>query len=112
MGKQTGIGLMLTQTRGDGTYQLQGDDKGTVRERAHRGLPLRKSLISPRQVSAWVLAGVGAGEVTLRSQKGGAMPTDLSMRLGAVGVKGKILDGSGPSGIGLNVKFDAMWVGR
>ena len=33
------------------------------------------------------------------------------MRMGAVGVKGQVLDGSGPSGIGLNVKSDAMWVG-
>ena len=40
-----------------------------------------------------------------------AMPTDISMRMGAVGVKGQVLDGSGRSGIELNVKSDAMWVG-
>ena len=28
----------------------------------------------------------------------------------AVGVKSKVLDGSGPSRVGLNVKSDAMWV--
>ena len=39
------------------------------------------------------------------------MPTDISMRMGAVGVKGRVLDGTGPSGLGLNVKSDAMWVG-
>ena len=39
------------------------------------------------------------------------MPTGISMRMGALGVKGQVLDGSGPSGIGLNVKSDAMWVG-
>ena len=39
------------------------------------------------------------------------MPTDISMRMGAIGVKGQMLDGSGPSGVGLNVKSDAMWVG-
>ena len=31
--------------------------------------------------------------------------------MGALGVKGRVLDGSGPSGVGLNVKSDAMWVG-
>ena len=39
------------------------------------------------------------------------MPTDISMRMGALGVKGQVLDGSGPSGVSLNVKSDAMWVG-
>ena len=39
------------------------------------------------------------------------MKTDLSMRMGVLGVKGQVLDGSGASGIGLNVKTDAMWVG-
>ena len=39
------------------------------------------------------------------------MPTDISMRMGAVGVKGKVLDGTGASGVSLDVKSDAMWVG-
>ena len=33
------------------------------------------------------------------------------MRMGAVGVKGKVLDGTGASGVSLDVKSDAMWVG-
>ena len=39
------------------------------------------------------------------------MPTDISMRMGAVGVKGEVLDGTGRSKVAMNVKFDAMWVG-
>ena len=39
------------------------------------------------------------------------MPTDISMRMGAVGVKGQVLDGTGASGLAMNVKSDAMWVG-
>ena len=38
------------------------------------------------------------------------METDLGMQMGALGVKGQVLDGSNPSGIGVNVKSDAMWV--
>ena len=63
------------------------------------------------RVSAWGLAGAGSGTITLKRDAGRAMKTDLSMRMGAVGVKGRVLDGSGPSRIGLNVKSDAMWVG-
>ena len=62
------------------------------------------------RVSAWGLAGVGSGELTLHQEGGKPMPTDISMHMGAVGVKGRVLDGSGPSGVGLNVKSDAMWV--
>ena len=32
------------------------------------------------------------------------------MRLGAVGFRGTVLDGSGPSGMGLRIESDAMWV--
>ena len=38
------------------------------------------------------------------------MQTDLGMLMGALGIKGQVLDGSNPSGIGVNVKSDAMWV--
>ena len=102
-------GLMLTQTSSDGTYRLQGDDRGTV-ESDLTGIYPYASLDLTAKVSAWVLAGVGAGKLTLRSEQAGDMPADISMRLGAIGVKGRLLDGSGPSGIGLNIKSDAMWV--
>ena len=39
------------------------------------------------------------------------MKTDLSMRMGALGVQGQVLDGTGPSGMRVNLKSDAMWVG-
>ena len=62
------------------------------------------------RVSAWGLVGVGSGELTLRQKDHAPMETDLGMRMGALGVKGQVLDGSGPSGIGVNIKSDAMWV--
>ena len=66
------------------------------------------------KVSAWAPRGrMGVRhQVTLHQERRRKpMKTDLSMRMGAVGVKGRVLDGSGPSRIGLNVKSDAMWVG-
>ena len=62
------------------------------------------------RVSAWGLIGFGSGELTLRQKDEDPMQTDLGMRMGALGVKGQVLDGSGPSGIGVNIKSDAMWV--
>ena len=62
------------------------------------------------RVSMWGLAGVGSGELTLHQEGRTRIDTDLAMRMGAVGVKGTVLDGSGPSRVGLNVKSDAMWV--
>ena len=39
-----------------------------------------------------------------------SLETDLSMTMGAVGVKGALLDPADESGVGLNVRSDAMWV--
>ena len=106
-------GIMLSQSTGDGSYRLdpaKGDDAGTVESSLTGVYPYARVDLN-RQVSAWALAGMGSGELTLHQEGGRPMPTDLSMRMGALGVKGQVLDGSGPSRIGLNVKSDAMWVG-
>ena len=106
-------GVMVSLSEGDGTYALdpdRGDDTGTVESTMTGVYPYAKLDLSAR-VSAWALAGAGSGELTLRREGDAPMPADLSMRIGAVGIEGQILDGSGPSGIGLTLKSDAMWVG-
>ena len=60
------------------------------------------------RVSAWGIVGGGSGELTLQPKDQDPMQTDLGMRMGAIGMKGQMLDGSNPSGIGLNMKSDAM----
>ena len=110
--ERTLAGVMLSQSEGDGSYRLDpehGDDTGTVESSMTGVYPYARIDLNAR-VSAWALAGVGSGELTLKQRGKHAMPTDLSMRMGAVGVKGQVLDGAGASGIGLNVKSDAMWV--
>ena len=106
-------GIMFSQSKGDGSYRLDpehGNDAGTVESSLTGVYPYARVDLN-RQVSAWALAGAGSGELTLHQEGGEPMPTDISMRMGAVGVKGQVLDGTGPSGVGLNVKSDAMWVG-
>ena len=62
------------------------------------------------RVSLWGIGGAGTEDLTLYPEGMDPMKNDLSLRMGAGGVKGRVLDGSGPSGIGLNLRSDAMWV--
>ena len=104
---------MLSQSSGDGSYRLDpelGNDAGTVKSSLTGVYPYARLELNAR-VSAWALAGMGSGELTLRQEGEKAMPTDITMRMGAVGVKGQVLDGTGASGLAVNVKSDAMWVG-
>ena len=106
-------GVMLSHSTGDGAYRLdpaQGDDGGAVKSDLTGVYPYARIDLNER-VSAWGLAGAGSGTITLERDAGETMKTDLSMRMGALGVKGQVLDGSGPSRIAVNVKSDAMWVG-
>ena len=106
-------GIMLSHSSGDGSYRLdpaKGEDAGTVESSLTGVYPYARVDLNAK-VSAWALAGMGSGELTLRQTGKKPMPTDISMRMGALGVKGQVLDGSGPSGVALNVKSDAMWVG-
>jgi hypothetical protein len=106
------LGVMVSQSKGDGPYRLspdKSDDEGTVESTMTGVYPYAKLDLNER-VSAWGLVGAGSGDLTLRQKGQDRMETDLGMQMGALGVKGRVLDGSGPSGIGVNVKSDAMWV--
>ena len=106
-------GMMLSQSKGEGAYRLdpaQGHDAGTVKSDLTGVYPYARINLNAR-VSAWALAGAGSGSLTLKRGGRGAMKTDLSMRMGALGVQGQVLDGTGPSDMRLDVKSDAMWVG-
>ena len=106
-------GVMLSQSSGEGSYRLSAENggrTGTV-ESSLTGIYPYARLELNAKVSAWALAGMGSGELTLQHDDDKAMPTDITMRMGAVGVKGQVLDGTGPSGLAMNVKSDAMWVG-
>ena len=103
-------GIMFSQSSGDGAYRLDaelGNDAGTVESSLTGVYPYARVDLN-RQVSAWALAGMGSGELTLHQEGGKPMPTDISMRMSAIGVKGEVLDDTGASGLAMNVKADAM----
>ena len=106
-------GVMLSQSAGDGTYRdgsTHGNDTGTVKSSLTGVYPYVQIDLNAR-VSAWALAGAGSGELTLRQDGGEPMPADISMRMGAVGFKSELLDGTEVGKLAMNLKSDAMWVG-
>ena len=105
-------GVLVSQSDGDGSYVLSeamGDDRGTVESTLTGVYPYARIAMGGR-VSAWGLAGIGHGELTLHQDGQASLETDLSMTMGAVGVNGAVLDPADGSGLGLSVRSDAMWV--
>ena len=105
-------GVMLSWTESSGEYGASNEhnaEQGKVRASLAGVYPYASMSLNER-IFAWGLIGAGSGELTLEPQGARTLPTDLSLRIGALGLTGQILDGSGPSGIGLNVKSDVLWV--
>ena len=85
---------MVSQSKGDGAYLLNeepGDDTGTVESTITGVYPYAKVGLNER-VSAWGFVGVGSGELTLRQKGADPMETDLGMRMGAMDLKGRVLE--------------------
>ena len=106
-------GIMLSHSAGDGEYRLSAKDgggTGSVESSLTGVYPYARLALNPR-MSAWALAGAGTGELTLTPDGKKPMPTDIAMRMGAVGFKGRVLGEPGEDTLVLNIKSDAMWVG-
>ena len=110
-------GVMLSQSTGEGSYQAidaqTESGAGTVRSDVSGVYPYGQAELGSG-LSVWAMAGVGRGTIEVvpedRDDAAPALETDLSMRMGALGLRGRVLDGTGPSGIALDIRSDAMWV--
>ena len=101
-------GLLVGLNRGQGDYQSP-TGKGELDSLLVGVYPYARVEVSER-ISAWGLFGYGTGEVTLTPDNQAPIKTDIGLHMGALGVEGMLSDGSGPTGLGLTVKSDAMWV--
>ena len=108
-------GVMLSQSSGSGGYRAAAGRTGSVEADLTGVYPYgRISLDSG--LSAWGLAGGGNGMITVRartdehSDAAASMKTDLSMRMGALGVEGRLYEGEGASPTSVDMRTDAMWV--
>ena len=106
-------GVMFSHSTGEGDYRLSaesGGKSGRVESSLTGVYPYARVALNAR-MSAWALAGAASGELTLKQEGDAPMPAGIAMRMGAAGFNGRVLDGTGASGLVLDVKSDALWVG-
>ena len=103
-------GVVISHSAGDGGFQGDGAIAGNVQSTLTGVYPYAR-LDLTASVSAWAMAGAGSGDLTLTPTQGGPVETDVSMRMGALGLKGRVLDPEQSGGLGVNIRADAMWVG-
>ena len=88
-------GLMLSHSRGKGGYRGNSNMRmGSVESTLTALFPYGRYALSER-VSVWGIAGVGEGTLTLTPGDETPMRPDMAFLMGAVGVRGILLDGAG-----------------
>ena len=98
-------GVALAYSEGDGTFSQDQDVSSNVTS-LH---PYVAYAVSNR-VRLWGMVGYGDGEFRLNGPQ--SLSTGLEMTMGAVGVRGTILQPSQPDGgLQLALRSDVMWVG-
>ena len=107
-GGRATAGVALAHSRGEGSYRSPGG--GGEAESVLTGLyPYGRYALSER-VSLWGVAGYGAGTLTLRPEEATRIETDLGLAMGALGLRGVVVEAPAEGGMELSVKTDAMAV--
>ena len=104
-------GFAMTHSLGEGTAHGAGRTYA-MGSSVTTMLPYARFALGER-ISAWGMAGTGAGGLTLDLDDAAAQRyrTDLSMTLAAAGVRGDLLAPTqGAGGLALALKADAFWV--
>ncbi len=98
-------GLMLSHSRGEGTYQ--GADAGAVSSTVTGLYPYGRYLVNGR-VTVWGVAGYGAGTLRLTPEGQASIETDIDLAMGALGLRGVVVEASPEGGPELAVTSDAL----
>ena len=103
-------GFAMTHSVGEGTAH-DADWRYALGSTATMMVPYGRFALTER-LSAWTLAGTGAGTLTLDLDGSVAQRyrTDLAMTLAAAGVRGDLLTPTESDGFALALKADAFWV--
>ena len=109
----TTAGLILGRSRGEGGYRSAAGG-GTVSSTLTGVYPWGSHALSER-IEVWGAAGYGEGTLTLTpegpdGESRAAMRTDLDLMMGAVGLRGVVVEAPAGGGFELAVKTDAMGV--
>ena len=102
-------GLLLAHSEGDGSFTHLDAPGGDVSSSLTSVHPYVAYRLNDR-VRLWGLVGYGGGDLQLRLDEQQAMDTDLTMTMGALGVRGSLLDPSRPSGFELALRSDVLWM--
>ena len=102
-------GTVLSHSTGDGGYTGEGAIAGAIESTLTGVYPYGRIDLNAR-VGAWALAGAGSGSITISPDGGARIETGASMRMGALGLHGRVLEPAGDGGLALNVRTDALWV--
>ena len=101
-------GLALAHSRGEGSYRSPGGD-GVAESTLTGVYPYGRYALSER-VSVWGVAGLGSGTLTLKPAIGTRIETDMALAMGALGLRGVLVEAPAEGGMELSVKTDAMAV--
>ncbi len=109
-------GIALSVSEGEGTFDQPGVDSGEIESTMTTGSPYARMELNDR-VSAWGMAGFGSGDMTIVQQANTATNqperitrTDLSLRMAAVGGRGKLMEAGDSGGMDLALRADALLV--
>ena len=102
-------GVMASHVRGEGSYGGAGGG-GAVESTLTGVFPYAGVDLSER-LTAWAVAGLGLGGLTLTPEAEQALETDLTLALAAVGARGRLVEPAAGSGFTLVIETDAYWVG-
>ena len=101
-------GLLLAYSEGDGSFthlDLAGGDVSSSLTGVH---PYVAYSLGDR-VLLWGLVGYGSGSLRLELEDRRVMDTDLTMTMGALGVRGTALQPSQAGGFELALRSDVLW---
>ena len=105
-------GLAVGHSRGSGGYRKgscgNGNCAGNI-EATLTGVYPYAGLKLTEKLSAWAAAGHGVGELRLTPEGGRAMTADLTMSMGAAGMRGEVLTPPAEGGLALAVKGDTRF---
>ena len=101
-------GLTVAHSRGEGSYRSPGGD-GEAESTLTGVYPYGRYALSER-VSVWGVAGIGRGTLTLKPVTGAQIETDMALSMGALGLRGVLVEAPADGGVELSVKTDGMMV--
>ena len=107
-------GVAIGLSEGDGTFDAPAVDVGAtggIESTMTTVNPYARFTLTPR-VSAWGLVGLGTGDMTIRFDDGGMDPirTDTGLRMGALGMRGALLQQDAAGDMDLALKADAFYL--